>query len=144
MPLADILGSTQNADGNPCPVRIIPKGVSRGLYETYADSTLERILEQHGEAHLRLVLATIMQSEGNHDALTGPIIDAVSSAILAHPEWLGNMTKWMDAFDLIRLPDLFEEAKAVRGRLKQPSKGMALYMLLSDRLSVMLTDEHVA
>lgn len=136
--LATILSQTENAEGEPRPIRIVPKGEARGLYETYADSTMEKILAEHGEAHLSLVLATILQSANNANALLGPIIEAVSTVILAHPTWTKDMTKWMLAFDVIGLLELYEGAKVIRGRSKRPAKSDAVYMLLADRLMVML------
>jgi hypothetical protein len=78
--------------------------------ETCAASTLQRLLSDWGESHLREVLLSIVESAGNERALTAPVIWAVSDLLLAHPNWFGN--DWLDALDKIDLSALHESVKA--------------------------------
>lgn len=136
--LDQILASTENANGDPRPVSIVPTHVERGLYQTHAARTLQRLLDKHGEDHLRFVLATILQSENNADALLGPVIDAVSDLARLHPEWADRASEWMDAFDEVRLIEVYERAKALRAGGTGPSKSEAVFLLLADRLAAVL------
>ena len=97
--LAYILATQENANGDSRPIKIVDVRAARGLFETHAASTLKRILQEHGEDHLRFVLATILQSENNANALVGPVLDAVSEITLSHPYWAERTTEWLDCFD---------------------------------------------
>src|ERR1700722_820161 len=52
-----------------------------------ARARLARSLDRHGEAHVILLVRTIIESEGNAAALVEPVISAVSSLMIFHPEW---------------------------------------------------------
>lgn len=54
-------------------IEIVPTYVSRRPRQTCAGQTLPRILADHGETHLTLLLRTIVESEGNEFALIGPV-----------------------------------------------------------------------
>ena len=64
--------------------------------ETCAASTLQRLLADWGESHLRDVLLSIVESAGNDRALVAPVILGVSDILLAHPNWYGS-EKTVDA-----------------------------------------------
>lgn len=98
--------------------------------ETCAGGTLARILEEHGPAHLRSVLLSIMETGNNKDYLVAPVIWAVSDIILAHPDWFGGA--WLDAMDAIDLAEMHERARANR-RAAQPRQAIAT--MLFERLS---------
>jgi hypothetical protein len=69
---------------------------------------LQRVAERHGEEHLTLVLRTILESEGNRDALFEPIISGVSSAIIFNPEHVAKGLAWLETFDQIPLRRIFD------------------------------------
>ncbi|MGB3490967.1 MAG: hypothetical protein WBA37_15430 [Xanthobacteraceae bacterium] len=73
------------------------------------------ILEARGEAHLRFVLLTIVESENNRNALYGPLIWAISDRVIANPEWAETGSKWLEAFDRIDLNDVWDRARACGG-----------------------------
>lgn len=103
--------------------------------ETCAAATLQRLLLDWGESHLREVLLSIVESAGNERALTAPVISAVSDLLLAHPAWFGS--DWLDALDKIDLSALHESVKANR-KAVQPRAAIAasLFERLKDRLPV--------
>jgi hypothetical protein len=55
-----------------------------------ARARLTRLLIRRGEAHIILLLRTILESDGNAAALVEPVINAVSSLMIFHPEWPGR------------------------------------------------------
>ena len=103
--------------------------------ETCASATLQRLLSDWGESHLREVLLSIVESAGNERALTAPVIQAVSDILLAHPAWFGS--DWLGSLDTIDLYALHESAKANR-KAVQPRAAIAaiLFERLKDRLPV--------
>ena len=103
--------------------------------ETCAASTLQRLLTDWGESHLREVLLSIAESAGNDRSLTAPAIWAVSDLLLAHPTWFGGDS--LDALDKINLSALHESAKTNRQAV-QPRAAIAaiLFERLKDRLPV--------
>jgi cell division protein FtsB len=80
--------------------------------QTCARNILQKVLTDEGEAHLRSVLITIMQTENNKRMLIRPVILAVSDVLRTYPNWYGG--DWLDAFDKIELSELYEEARADR------------------------------
>jgi hypothetical protein len=106
-----------------------------GVLETCASSTLQRILRDWGEAHLREVLLSISESAGNERALIAPVLWAVSDILLAHPNWFGS--DWLDAMDKIDLTALHENVKLNR-KAVQPRYAIAalLFERMKDRLPV--------
>jgi hypothetical protein len=100
------------------PCRRRPGGTA---LETGAASTLQRLLSDWGESHLREVLLSIVESAGNERALTAPVIWAVSDLLLAHPNWFGN--DWLDALDKIDLSALHESVKAKGCRAPRSHRG---------------------
>jgi hypothetical protein len=103
--------------------------------ETCAASTLQRLLSDWGESHLREVLLSIAESAGNDRSLTAPVIQAMSDLLLAHPEWFGS--DWLNALDAIDLSALYESVKANR-KAVQPRAAIAavLFERLRDKLPV--------
>lgn len=110
-------------------VTVVPINKQRDAMETCAASTLERIFGEHGEAHLRSVLLSIVETENNRRNLVAPVIWAVSDVLLAHPSWFGGA--WLDAMDAIDLAEMHERARANR-RAAQPRQAIAT--MLFERL----------
>lgn len=76
---------------------------------------------EDGRQHVTLLVRTIIESEGNQDALIEPIVSAVSSCM--RKEWTDRGLQWIAAFDKIKLTeilatmrslDLFSEKSLVR------------------------------
>ena len=92
-------------------VKIIPTNKTRADNETTARGTLQRLLDQQGAEHLRIVLRAIVESEGNARALIDPVIMAVSAVALAYPAWPATGLAWIELYDGL---DLFAMHQIVR------------------------------
>lgn len=74
-------------DEDDIKVRVIGlSGSTMAPRETKAIRTLERMVTEHGTGHTRVVVALIVQSEGNASELVAANLQAVSRLVLAHPE----------------------------------------------------------
>jgi hypothetical protein len=73
-----------------------------------ARARLARLLDRHGAQHVILLVRTIIESEGNANALIEPIISAVSSVMVFHPEWANRGLAWIEAFDNVPLTGLLQ------------------------------------
>lgn len=81
--------------------------------QTAAGATLERILSDHGEAHLRDVLTVLTESENNRNMLIAPVIKAISKIMAEHPSWYASdASKFLEVMDRADLAGLYERAKA--------------------------------
>lgn len=121
-----------------CDIRVVPVAKVRAPRETYAENTMQRIMLEHGEQHLRSVLISITETENNSKMLIAPVLWAVSDIILAHPKWFGG--SFLEALDCVDLATLHARAKANR-RAVQPRQAIAT--MLYDKLSERLGGEHV-
>lgn len=95
-------------------IRAISVHGYRGPMETMAVDSMERILRQHGYAHLKMVLMSIVETPNNKRELVGPVIWAVSDVIRAHPTWPERAGEWFRAIDCISLGEMRLRAKANR------------------------------
>lgn len=96
-------------------VRTIPLTEKRGPLETHAVRTFQKMWERLGEAHVREVLAIIVESscDQNKMALNHPVISAVSDLLVAHRDWYEtDPSRWLAVFDRIDLVALWEFTKA--------------------------------
>ena len=109
---------------------------SRRPGQTCADSTLKKILCDEGEAHLRSVLVTIMQTNNNALMLIAPVIWAISDVLRGHPTWFGGT--WLDEFDKIELSELHANAKQSREAV---APRQAIATMLIERLRPLFTDQ---
>lgn len=116
-------------------IAVIPVTKQRDLMETCAVNTLERVLANHGEEHLRSVLISIVETENNKRMLVAPVLLAVSDVLLAHPSWFGG--DFLSAMDAIDLANMHERAKANR-RAAQPRQAIAtmLFEQLREKFQV--------
>jgi hypothetical protein len=71
------------------------------LIEAKARDRLHVLLHRHGPAHVTLLIRTIIESEGNQDALVEPVVSAIS--ICMDPQWTERGLAWLEAFDKIPL-----------------------------------------
>lgn len=116
-------------------VTVIPVTKQRDVMETCAVNTLERLLAEYGEEHLRSVLISIVETTNNKRMLVAPVLWAVSDTLLAHPSWFSG--EWLDAMDKIDLAEMHERAKANR-KAAQPRQAIAtmLFEKLREKFQV--------
>ena len=62
-----------------------------------------------GRGYITLLLRTILESEGNQDALIEPIVSAVASSM--RPIWVRRGLEWIAAFDRIPLVDILNRLR---------------------------------
>jgi hypothetical protein len=99
-----------------------------------ARARLARLLDRHGAQHVTLLIRTILESEGNAAALVEPVISAISSVMVFHPEWANRGLAWIEAFDQVPLLALLQTM--VDLELFEPSTiGRYLFMVLRKRLA---------
>lgn len=113
-------------------IEVVACNESRGPMRTKASQTLRRLLDEHGRGHLIMTLRTIVESNGNDQALTEPVIHGVSDLILHHRSWSERGLAWIEAFDNIDLIALAEIASANR---KAVPKREAMAAMLYERLA---------
>jgi len=96
------------------PIELLPTHVRKrlGQAQTHAAGAMQDVLEARGEAHLRFVLLTIVESENNRSALYGPLIWAISDRVIANPEWAETGSAWLEAFDRIDLNEVWNRARS--------------------------------
>lgn len=114
-------------------INLIPTTARRHPGDTKCAEVLQSLLERHGEGHLIMLLRTITESARNRMALVEPVIRAVSSIMLARPDWPDKGLEWLEAFDEIDLCHLWEEAKLDQGA---PAPRLGVEARLNDRLRV--------
>ncbi len=95
-------------------VRFVPTKHRCGPMETHAVNIVDRTIRQHGLPHATLTLRTIVESDGNQDALVADIIEAVSDIIRFHPRWSNLGLELLGAFDKIDLIELRRKVKAAK------------------------------
>jgi hypothetical protein len=66
-----------------------------------------------GRGYITLLLRTILESEGNRDALVAPVVSAVSSCM--RPEWTGLGVRWIECFDSIPLRSMLNTLRDLFG-----------------------------
>lgn len=86
---------------------IVSKGGTVGVGETRAVGTLRRILQKHGEDHLRTVLSTLAETGSNRAAITETTLWAVSDLVRACQPLIEEQAgDWLAAFDSIPVGQL--------------------------------------
>lgn len=99
--------------------------------QTAAGATLERILSDHGEAHLRDVLTVLTESENTKHMLMAPVIKAVSGIMSKHPRWYENdASGFLAVMDKADLAEMYERSKANKGVV--PAHATIATMLLKE------------
>ena len=89
--------------------------MDRPLIDAAVRSRLLRLQQFHGEGHVRFLITSIIESEGNGDALVEPIVSAVSDIMKRRPDWPERGSLWLEAFDqvpLVPLLDVFRSLNA--------------------------------
>lgn len=113
-------------------IKIIPGNVQPLPGETRAIGTLRRIVDKHGEAHLRLVVSTLAETTGNQGLITEMSLWAVSDLVIACSEWIEeDASSWFEAWDAIPLGATMWRCMALSGVINQRhALGGAVYLLL--------------
>lgn len=84
--------------------------------QTAAGQTLERILADRGEDHLRDVLTVLTETENCKHMLIAPVIKAVSRIMSQNPTWYGSeASAFLEVMDKADLAGMYERAKANKG-----------------------------
>ena len=80
-----------------------------------------------------LLVRTIIESNGNENALVEPVVSAVSSVMIHCRPWTDKGLAWVEAFDQI---PLLETVATMRGLnlFKEASLSHYLFMILRNRL----------
>jgi hypothetical protein len=88
-----------------------------------------------GREKIILLIRTILESEGNQDALVEPVVSAVSSCM--KPEWTELGLAWIEAFDKIPLTALLQTMRSL-DLFAEKNLGYYLGISLSNKLRVIL------
>jgi len=116
-------------------IKIVPLTKQRDAMETFAENTMERILRNHGEEHLRSTLIAIVETQNNKRMLVAPVIWAMSDVLLMQPSWFGSA--FLEAMDGIDLAEMYDRAKAYK-KAAQPRQAIAtmLFEKLREKFQV--------
>jgi hypothetical protein len=88
-----------------------------------------------GREHLILLLRTVLESEGNQDALIKPIVSAVSSCM--REEWTDRGLEWIEAFDGLKLTALLATMRSI-SLFSEKNLGYYLGLALRNKLAAIL------
>lgn len=102
--------------------------------EATARAKLERLLRYSDECDINLLIVTIIESDGNENALIAPVIEAVHSVMIRHRAWTEMGSKWLEAFDqLPPLLSLIDDMRAL-DLFHEKALGKYLGMILINKL----------
>lgn len=108
--------------------------------QTAAGATLERILADRGEDHLRDVLTVLTESENTKHMLMAPVIKAVSGIMSKHPRWYENdASGFLAVMDKADLAEMYERSRANKGVV--PAHATIATMLLKELGAVFAPEE---
>lgn len=91
--------------------RFLPQGRAKACF---CRRTLRKILNEHGEGHLKLVLSLISESENNCTELYSETISAVSGLVAAFPDEINSMRNLHEWFDDLDLHEMRYKARSYR------------------------------
>jgi len=80
-----------------------------------------------------LLIRTIIESEGNEQALVEPVVSAVSFVMVRHRDWTNKGLAWIEAFDSLPLLQIAETMRGLN-LFKEESLAHYLSMVLSNKL----------
>jgi hypothetical protein len=113
-------------------IKIVDGRAYPSVGETRAVGTLRTILEEKGEAHLRMVLMTLAETENNRAYLDRYLWDAVSQLV---SDWHGvierNASAWLAIWDRIPVGQLQYMVSCMGPPTR---KTAAIYAVLYERL----------
>lgn len=79
-----------------------------------ARDKLERLIVWRGRAAVTLLIRTIIESEGNENALTEFVIDGVAAVMAQRPDWPERGLAWIEAFDRVSLLGTLETMRSLK------------------------------
>jgi hypothetical protein len=100
-------------------VEILPTTATVRAGQTTAGSTLQSILDDHGEGHVIQLLRTFTETENRRVRIDAFSLYAVSDIMIAYPAWADSGLRWFEVFDGINLADIQRQAKANRATVPQ-------------------------
>jgi hypothetical protein len=115
-------------------IEIVPPNVYPKPGQTRCLATMSQIMKNHGEGHLRLVVATLAETRGNQGLMTEVSLWAVSDLVRACAGWIeDNASQWMEAWDAIPMGWLMWRCQELVPIIMQRHAlvGM-MYLLLTD------------
>jgi hypothetical protein len=115
------------------------------LIDAQARRMLQRLLHRHdkflggdGRGHVTLLIRTILESEGNQDALIEPIVSAVS--LCMRPEWTNKGLAWIEAFDSVPLVAILQTMRGL-DLFSEQSLGHYYAIAIRNKLAAILEPE---
>lgn len=108
-------------------IAVVPVTKQRGLMETHAVNTMERILFKRGETNLRDTLMSIVETKNHKRELVAPVIWALSDILKAHPSWFCG-EQWFEILDEIDISDIRAKAK-VNKTVAKPRQAIATMLM---------------
>ncbi|MCA6120150.1 hypothetical protein J6524_35745 [Bradyrhizobium sp. WSM 1738] len=94
-------------------VEILPTTATVREGQTTAQSTLQRILRDHGEGHVIQLLRTFTETETTAPALTN------SRSMQSQTSWADAGLRWFEVFDRVDIAAAQRQAKLNRGIVPQ-------------------------
>lgn len=79
-----------------------------------ARDKLERLIVWRGRAAVTLLIRTIIESEGNENALREFVIDGVAAVMAQRPDWPERGLAWIEAFDRVSLLGTLETMRSLK------------------------------
>ncbi len=100
-----------------------------GIRETRAVFTMDKILRAKGEAHFRMVLSTVAETENNQGYIDKHLLWAVSDLVEAYSGIVEHQTsEWLECFDAAPVAELQVVAKSL------PHQRFALVGMIAERI----------
>jgi len=79
-----------------------------------ARARLERLIVWRGIEAVTLLIRTIIESEGNEDALTEFVISGVADVMRMRPDWPERGLAWIEAFDQVSLIGTLDTMRSLK------------------------------
>ncbi|YBV97382.1 DUF3102 domain-containing protein [Phyllobacteriaceae bacterium JZ32] len=113
-------------------IKIVPANVAPQPGQTRAAATIQRLLDKHGEGHLRMVLSTLAETKGNEGMINEYSLWAASDLIHACSKWIeADPEDWFQAWDKIPLGWIMWHCQELYGIVTQrQALAGAMYVFL--------------
>lgn len=79
-----------------------------------ARDKLEHLIVWRGRAAVTLLIRTIIESDGNENALTAFVIDGVAAVMAQRPDWPERGLAWIEAFDRVSLLGTLDTMRSLK------------------------------
>jgi hypothetical protein len=112
-------------------IKIVPATSYPGIRETRATATMERILQNKGYEHFRLVMMTLGETENNQGQIDEFLLYAVSDLVDEYSDLIeDDASKWLSCFDRAPIGEL---QYIVRRQRRQRHK---LFGMIAERIYI--------